>query len=117
MKGATGIDASEFAKKADLASLKSYVDKLNVDELNIVPAGLSKLNNVMDSDAVKKTVYDKLVTKVNTIDTKIQSTRRLVTRSQYYSDKQGLEKKTEDVDKKIPNTSGLVKETETATQI
>ena len=29
---------------------------------------LSKLNNVVDNDSVKKTVYDKLATKINVID-------------------------------------------------
>ena len=32
-KNATGVDASSFAKKIDLASLKSDVDKLYIDKL------------------------------------------------------------------------------------
>ena len=31
--------------------------------------GLSKVSNVVNNDVVKTTVYDKLVTKVNNIDT------------------------------------------------
>ena len=34
-----------------------------------VPVDLSKLSDVVKNDVVKKTVYDKLVTKVNSIDT------------------------------------------------
>ena len=34
-----------------------------------VPTDLSKLSNVVKNDVVKKTVYDKLVAKVNAIDT------------------------------------------------
>ena len=34
-----------------------------------VPADLSKLSNVVNNEVVKKTEYDKLVTKVNDIDT------------------------------------------------
>ena len=34
-----------------------------------VPADLSKLSNVVNNEVVKKTEYDKLVTKVNHIDT------------------------------------------------
>ena len=34
-----------------------------------IPAGLSKLSNVVKSDVVKKTVYNKLVAKVDNIDT------------------------------------------------
>ena len=31
LKNATGVDTSKFAKKIDLASLKSNVDKLDID--------------------------------------------------------------------------------------
>ena len=55
---AAGADASEFAKKADLASSKSDVDKLNIDRLKTVPTVLSKLSHVVDNDVVEKTVYD-----------------------------------------------------------
>ena len=34
---AAGADTSEFAKKADLASSKSDVDKLDIDRLKTVP--------------------------------------------------------------------------------
>ena len=33
-----------------------------------VSADLSKQNNVVNNDVIKRTVYDKLVTKVNAID-------------------------------------------------
>ena len=45
-------------------------------------------------------MYDKLVIKVNTIDIKIASTGELVTKTQYKSDTQCIEKKIEHVDKK-----------------
>ena len=35
----------------------------------LVPVDLSKLNDIIKNDAVKKTVYDKLVSNVNSIDT------------------------------------------------
>ena len=59
----------------------------------------------------KKTVYDILVTKVNASNTKRPSNSRLVIKSQYDWEKQCLEKKIEDVGKKILNTSELVKKT------
>ena len=65
----------------------------------------------MDNNAVKNTLCDKLAIKVNAIDTNISSTRGLVTKTQDDSDKQGIEKRIEDVDKKIPNTSELVNKT------
>ena len=37
LKNAAGIDTSSFAKKFDLAKLKSNVDKLDVDKLKNVP--------------------------------------------------------------------------------
>ena len=36
-KNATGVDKSKFAKKVDLASLRSEVDKLDIDKLEKVP--------------------------------------------------------------------------------
>ena len=36
---------SKFAKKANLASLKSYVDELDIDELKTVPFALNNLNS------------------------------------------------------------------------
>ena len=47
VKDTTGVDTSKFAKIVDLASLKSAVDKLNVDELKTVPVDLRKLRNVV----------------------------------------------------------------------
>ena len=48
--------------------------------------------------------------KINASDTKLPSTSELVAKTQYNSDKQNLEKKIEDVDKNVHNTSGLVKD-------
>ena len=52
-----------------MASLKAEVDKLDIDKLASVPNDLSKLSDVVKNDVVKKVVYDKLVAKVNNIDT------------------------------------------------
>ena len=65
----THVDASNFALKANLAHLKTEVDKLDIGKLATVPVDLSKLSNVVKNDVVKKTVYDKLVPKVDNIDT------------------------------------------------
>ena len=69
IKNISHIDTSSFALKTNLASLKTQVDKLDIDELVPVPADFSKLSNVVKSEVVEKTVYDKLVPKVNDIDT------------------------------------------------
>ena len=60
---------SSFALKINLASLKTQVDKLDIDKLMPIPFDLSKLSDVVKNDVVKKSVYDKLVAKVNSIDT------------------------------------------------
>ena len=69
LKNVTSVDVSSFASKTNLASLKAEVDKLDIDKLVPVPNDLAKLSNVVKNDAVKKTEYDKLVAKVNGIDT------------------------------------------------
>ena len=63
-----------LAPKTHLASLKTEVDNLDLDKLKTMPADLSKLSNVVDNDVIK-TMYDKLVIKINAIDTKITGTK------------------------------------------
>ena len=65
----THVDVSSFALKTNLANLKTEVDKLKIDKLAPAPIDLSKLSDVVKNDVVKKTMYDKLVAKVNNIDT------------------------------------------------
>ena len=55
LKNITHIDTSSFALKTNLASLKTEVDKLDIDKLAPVPTDLSKL-----SDAVKMMLLKKL---------------------------------------------------------
>ena len=69
LNNVTHVDTSIFALKANLASLKTEVDKIDIGRLAPVPVDLSKLSDVVKNDVVKKAVYDKLVEKVNNIDT------------------------------------------------
>ena len=46
----------QVCTKANLASLKTEADKLDVDKLAPVPVDLSKLRDVVKSDVVKKAV-------------------------------------------------------------
>ena len=69
LQNVTHVDTSRLAIKTNLASLKTEVDKLNIENLAPVPVDLSKLNDAVKNDAVTKTVYDKLVAKVNNIAT------------------------------------------------
>ena len=104
LKNVTHVDISSFALKSNLASLKTKVDKLDIDKLTHVPNDLAKLSNVVKNDVVKKIEYDKLVEKVGNIDT-----TGFVLKTTYDTDKSDLEKKISDEDKKIPDTSDLAK--------
>ena len=84
-KGATCVDVSNLAAKLNLANLKAEVDKTGVNKLKTVPADLRRPSNIVDNDIQFK----------NTI--------------QFWQTKSW--KKNEDVDKKILNTSTLVKKT------
>ena len=79
---------------------------------------MSKLSDVVKNDVVKKAVYDKLVAKVNNIDTS-----DFVLKTKYQTDKTELEKKIPDVtdfvkktkltelENKIPDVSSLATKT------
>ena len=54
IKNVSHVDTSSFALKANLASLKTEVDKLDIDKLVPVPVDLSKLSDVVKNDVVKK---------------------------------------------------------------
>ena len=90
-----------------MASLKTEVDKLDIDKLVSIPVDLSKLLDVLKNDVVKKTDYNKLATKVNGIDTK-----NFVSKTKYEKDGSDFVDKIYKVDKKIPDFSGLAKKTD-----
>ena len=69
LENVTHVDTSSFALKTNLANLNTEVDKLNVKILAQLPVDFSKLRDVLKNDVIKKIVYDKLVAKVNNIDT------------------------------------------------
>ena len=72
----------------------------------ILVISLSKLTNVVKNDVFKETVYDKLAEKVNNIDT----VGDFVLKTKYQTDKTEIEKK-------IPDTSGLVEKKNFNTKI
>ena len=81
LKNVTHVDISNFALRSNLDSLKTEVDKLDVDKLVPVTVDLSKLSDVVKNDAVKET-------KVNNTNTTV-----FVLKSKYNTDKSDLEKK------------------------
>ena len=117
IKNISHVDTSSFALKSNLAGLKTEVDKLDINKLVPVPIDLSKPSDVVKND-VKKTLYDKLVSKVNSIDIS-----RFVLKIKYNTDQTELEKKflivvvllkktdnntkITEIEDKIPSISGL----------
>ena len=55
LKNISHVDASSFALKSNLASLKTKVDKLDIDKLTPVPNDFAKLSNVVKNSVVKDT--------------------------------------------------------------
>ena len=104
-KNISYVDTSSFALKANLANLKTEVDKLDIDKLKPVPTDLSKLNDAVKNDIVKKADYNNLVTTVDNIDTS-----GFALKTKYDTDKSEIENK-------IPGTSGLIKKTDYSTKI
>ena len=54
IKNISHVDTSRFALKTNLASLKTEVDKLDIDKLVPVPVDLSKLSDVVKMMLLKK---------------------------------------------------------------
>ena len=105
LKNITYIDTSNFALKTNLSSLKTKVNKLGIDKLKPIPTDLSKLSNVVKNDVIKKTEYNKLVTKVDNRDTS-----GFALKTKCDADELKLENK-------IPDTIGFIKKTNYNTKI
>ena len=107
LKEATGVDKSNVPSNSDLVCLNAEVDKIDIDKT--FPTDLSKLSNVLDNDVGKTTVYNKLVTQVNALDTS-----RFALKNQYNNEKSCLQKKIPDTDKivKKHDCNAMVNEVE-----
>ena len=117
---------SSFTIKTNLATLKTEVDKIDVDKLKTTPIDLAKLSNLVKNDVVKKTDYNAKVTSIegqiagitkNAIDnladiTKLKAvdTSNFVTRTKSSADTNALDYKIDGVEKN-PDISGLTTKT------
>ena len=54
IKNITHVDNSSFALKANVANLKTKVDKLDIDKLAPVPVDLSKLRDLVKMTLLKR---------------------------------------------------------------
>ena len=106
------MDVSSFALKSNLASLKTEVDKLDIDKIVPFPVDLSKLSDVVKNDVVKKTEYKKLVTKVDNIDT-----ANFVKKTKYEKDESDFENKINKIDKKYRILVVWLKKTDFNTKV
>ena len=86
IKNVRHVDVSSFELISNLASLKAELDQ--PDKLPSACVDSSKLSDVVINDVVKKTEYDKLVAKVNNINT-----TGCVFKTTYDAHKSDLEKK------------------------
>ena len=116
LKNITHVDVSSFASKANLAALKTEVDKIDTDKLKTAPTDLAILTNAIENDVVKKTDYNTKVTSIeaqiagltkNTVDnladiTKLKAidTNSFVTRTKFAADTNALDDKIDGVEKK-----------------
>ena len=96
LKNVTQVDVSSFALKPNLASLKSEVDKLDIDKLTPVPNDLAKFSNVVKND----------VRKVDNIDN-----TNFVLKTKCKKDGSDFEDKNQQDKQKIPDANGLLKKT------
>ena len=79
---------------------KTKVEDLDVGKLKTVPVDLKKLNDVVDNKVIENAKFNTLKTTVNSLERKIPDATTLIQLNQYNTDKQNLEKKIGDVDKK-----------------
>ena len=99
------MDTSEFAKKDDLANLKSEVDKLYIDKLSEldadklkpVPVDFKKKSNVVDKKVVEKDLYS---AKIKDTENKIPDISKVATNA-------ALNAKINEVNGEIPSFTNL----------
>ena len=89
----------QIASGADLASIKSNVDDLDINKLKTISCYLYKLTNAVEKEILKKHVYDQLVKKVIVIQT--INTSDLIKEADYNTKINEIEKKIPDHDKLI----------------
>ena len=83
------------ALKTDLNNLKTKKDYLDVNALITLPTDLKELRDVVERNVVKKTVYNTLNTKVNSLEKTTTYASTLIKANQYSTGKQNSEKKME----------------------
>ena len=96
-----------------LNNLKTNVYDLDDDQLETVFVDLKKLSDTVSKEIVKKMVCNNLNPKVSDLENKIPDVSTLIQTNQYNTDKQIIETKTGDADKKIPDIRQKTKQKRT----
>ena len=109
LKNETGIDALSFAKRVDLANIKSNVDKLDIDKLKNVPTNLNNLKNKVDTLNVED--VDELIPVPVDLSKLSDVAKDDVVKKDVYS------AKTKNVEDKMPDITNLATKTNTNAKI
>ena len=96
MKNVIHVDTSSFALKTNLASLKTEVDKLDIDKLAPVPVDLSKLSAVVKNDTCDFVIKTNYQTDKTELEKKIPYVTDFVKKA-----------KLTELENKIPDVSSL----------
>ena len=124
LESITHVDTSSFALKANLSSLKTEVDKLDITKLTTVPADLAKLTNKVEKDLAEETDFDALEKKVtdnkteqDNLENKVQTTESSINNLKTkvdgidltkYVEKRDNDTKVGNLELKIPDVCGLL---------
>ena len=125
MEHATGVDASDLTAKKDFIAWKAKVDMLEINELvkfstgfnnlntkvddldvgnlKTVSKDFKKLSDVVDEEVVKNTKFNTLNMKLNNLEKNVPVVSTLIQTNQCNTEKQNLQKKNVDVEKKNPD--------------
>ena len=109
LKNETGIDALSFAKRVDLANIKSNVDKLDIDKLKNVPTNLNNLKNKVDTLNVED--VDELIPVPVDLSKLSDVAKNDVVKKDLYS------AKIKNVEDKMPDITNLATKTNTNAKI
>ena len=109
LKNETGIDALSFAKRVDLANIKSNVDKLDIDKIKNVPTNLNNLKNKVDTLNVED--VDELIPVPVDLSKLSDVAKNDVVKKDLYS------AKIKNVEDKMPDITNLATKTNTNAKI
>ena len=122
----TEADTSDLTVKKDSIALKAEVNKLdnnkmvnvpNVGKWKFLSVHLKNLSDVGDNEVVKNTKFNTLKTKINNLENNFSDATTLNYINQCNTDIKSLKKTIGNLDKRIPDTRGLVTTTVLNTKI